>query len=235
MAGQSSGIDRTGYEMQRLLERRPTVCAICQVVDATMRTHIDHLFYERVTDIATRDAIRQAKGFCRHHARLVSQQADALGTALIMQDILVNELRAIEAGTFERSRATPGLFARFFDSGESTTDEQRTCPLCTVERETEQQTAGSLLAGLADADFAAIFRRSAGLCLPHFHLTCSRAGASAAWTIVVETQKRALTALTAELGELARKSDYRYSHEAIGEESDSWRRGLAMTSGWTEQ
>lgn len=220
--------------MQRLLARELQVCPVCQFGAQSITQHIDHLFFERVTDVATRAAIRKSQGFCRLHARLVSRQADALGTALIIQDILINELRALEAGDFGRPRAPSGVFSRFFDGSDSLSRKPHDCPLCDVERETESLTVDSLLDALRDTEFAAIFRRSAGLCLPHFHLAFERRRDVDAWNIALDTQKRALGELAAELGELARKSDYRFSSEEIGPESDSWRRGLGMTSGWTE-
>src|SRR5947209_18676346 len=91
-----SALSRTGSELQALLRKHPQVCPICRFVDASMGQYIDLLFFERVTDIATREGIRRAGGFCRYHARLISQQADALGTAIIMKDLLINDLRAID-------------------------------------------------------------------------------------------------------------------------------------------
>lgn len=231
----TTALDRTGYEMQRLLLRRPAVCPICQVVGESVTKHVDALFYERVNDIETREAIRKAKGFCRFHARLVSQQADALGTALILQDILINELRAIDAHELDRPRPGTGLLSRLFDSAPTSPSGLAPCPICLAEQTMEEHAADSLVCALSDRKFVLIFRGSTGLCLPHFRLVHARCADEAAWAIVLEMARDSMTRLSGELGELARKTDYRFTDEQIGAESDSWRRALDKTSGWIEK
>lgn len=227
-----ANLDRTAFEIQRLLTRSPTICPICLSVTESVKRHIDHLFYERVTDIATRAAIRRAQGFCRYHARLVSVQADALGTALIMRDVVINELRAIDGGDFTKLTKSAHRLTRFFDGNESVKREP--CPICEVETGIEAQTVDSLLAGLTDPDLIAVFRQSAGFCLPHFHLAHGRCRDVGVWPLVLDTQRRALERISLELESLTRKSDYRHSSEAVGPEADSWRRALDLTSGWLD-
>lgn len=225
-------LDRTAVEMQRLLKSSPQVCLACLSVTDSVKKHIDSLFYERVTDIATREAIRRAQGFCRYHARLVSAQGDALGTALIMRDVLINELRAIYAGEFARPPAVSRRVPRFFERDSS--PERPPCPLCEVERGIEEQAVDSVLAGLPDAGFADTFRGSVGLCLPHFHLAFRRCRDESVWQVVLNTQRRTLESITLELGALALKSDYRHSSDTVGAEADSWRRALDLTSRWLD-
>lgn len=229
----SAVLDRTAYEMQRLLLRRPEICPICQVTADGMAKHIDALFYERVTDVGTREAIRKARGFCRFHARLVSQHADALGTSLILQDVLVNELRAIDAGEFDRPHNPAGRLSRFFDSSAANTGNLAPCPICVAEQEMESRAVDSLISALPDRKFALVFRGSAGLCLPHFRLAFCACSDDEAWKIVLEMARDSIARLSSELEELTRKSDYRFSEEGMGVESDSWRRALDKTSGWT--
>jgi len=157
-----------------------------------MGQYIDLLFFERVTDISTRETIRRARAFCRYHARRVSQQADALGTAIIMKDVLINDLRDIDAGSYDGG-GSGSPFARFFDS--SDLPERTPCPLCVREAEIEELTTDRLLEGLADADFVVDFRRSDGLCVPHFRLAFSRGRAHPQWSVVVDTERSALERL----------------------------------------
>lgn len=203
------------------------MCPICRFVDEGMRQYVDLLFFERVTDIATREAIRKARAFCRYHARLVSKQADALGTAIIMKDILINDLRDFEAGRYDRV-GSGRPFGRLFDS--SGPPERDPCPLCIRETEIEELTTDRLLEGIADAGFVADFRRSDGLCVPHFRLAFRRGRDNTQWNVVVDTERSALERLAARLDELARTFDHRSRHSPGGKEADSWRRALDVTS-----
>lgn len=228
-----AALSRTAFEIQALLRKEPHVCPICRFVDAGMGQYIDLLFFERVTDVATRETIRKARGFCRYHARRVSDQADALGTAIIMKDVLINDLRDIDAGVYDRV-ASGGPFSRLFDSGGA--PDRSLCPLCVREQEIEELTTDRLLEGLADQEFVADFRRSDGLCVPHFRLAFSRGRDNAQWSVVVDTERSALERLAATLDELARKFDYRFRQEARPEEeSKSWRRALDVTSKAVQQ
>jgi len=227
-------IGRTAAEMQRAIEDQPGVCPICRFTALSMQQYVDYLFYERVTDRDTREAIRAARGFCPRHTRLVRRQADVLGTALIYVDVLTNELRALDAGRFDTPPNTTSSFARLFDGGSRGGPPAAPCPLCMTERETEERTVDGFLEGMGNADFAALFARTVGLCLPHFHLAFDRCKEEAVWMKVLEMEKRVLKGLTEELAELARKYDYRFRQEARGAESDSWLRALNLASGWPE-
>ena len=227
-----AALSRTAFELQALLRKEPHTCPICRFVDNGMGQYIDLLFFERVTDISTRETIRRARAFCRYHARRVSQQADALGTAMIMKDVLINDLRDIDAGSYDGG-GSGSPFARFFDS--SGLPERTPCPLCVREAEIEELTTDRLLEGLADADFVVDFRRSDGLCVPHFRLAFSRGRAHPQWSVVVDTERSALERLATTLDELARKFDHRFRHEARTEEAGSWRRALDVTSKAVEE
>jgi hypothetical protein len=221
-------LSRTAYELQTLLRKEPQRCAVCRFVGNALRQDIDLLFFERVTDVETRATIRRAGGFCRYHARRIAEQADALGTAIIMKDLLINDLRAIDAGEYDRSGGG-NAFSRLFDGGGPA--ERDACPLCVREAEIERLTVDRLLEGLADVDFAADFRRSEGLCVPHFRLAYERGKETPQWHVVVTTERAALERLAGTLDELARKFDHRFQDEGhTKEESSSWRHALDVTS-----
>jgi hypothetical protein len=222
-------MSRTSFELKRALERSPHVCPTCAFVDEGVRNHIDALFYERAVDVATRETIRAARGFCRYHARLVSRHADALGTTLILRDVLINDLRDVENGIYDQPAPKPGQFARFFDS-KSGPRPRPPCPLCVVEGDIEVLAIDNLLGGLGDAEFAASFRRSDGLCIPHFRLAFERSQDRDAWRIVLETERAMMGRITHELEELARKYDYRSQDKPHGAEAGAWRRALNLTS-----
>jgi hypothetical protein len=237
-SGQGVSLSRTAFELKRIWQAQSRLCGICRFVTATIEQDIDSLFYENVNDPPTRDAIRQAGGFCRYHAATISRQADALGTAIILRDVLNTELKRIDGGEFDRPSAGSPL-TRLFDRGREAGWEQemkcRPCPYCDRECEVTELAIDALLDGLADPEFAAIVAASEGLCVAHFHLAFARRGEHRYWEKVVAAQKNALRRLTAELAELARKHDYRFRDEPRGEEMTSWRRALNASSSWVEK
>ncbi|MBV9282244.1 MAG: hypothetical protein JOZ41_19355 [Chloroflexi bacterium] len=231
---QSQPLSRTAFELQGALGERPEACCVCLVVGKALRDHVDGLFYERVNDLQTRDVLREAGGFCRYHARLVLDQADALGSALILRDMLQQHLRRLEGGQLARLERPASGLSRLFDVGGKEVEVAPACPLCPVERELERVTVESLLAALANADFLAAFGRTPGLCLPHLRLAHATCKDESEWERVRAVEEAGLKNLISELGELARKSDYRFAAEARGSESDSWKRALFATSRWIE-
>jgi hypothetical protein len=131
-----SNLGRTAFELKQMLEKKPEICPVWQ---------------------------------------LVSNQADALGSAIILQDVLTNDLREIDGSTYEQPSGAPGPLARFFD-GSSHKQDSPVCPICTVEHERDEIAIDSLLQGLEDPKLDQLFRQSQGICLPHFRLAFCRAG-----------------------------------------------------------
>lgn len=224
-------LTRTAYELRDLLQQQPKSCCICLFAHAGVRARIDAIFYEQVTDRDVRATIRAARGFCRRHSHMVSEHADALGTALIMQDILINELRSLEEGGYALPQSG-GPLSRLRDSRRPALDP---CPLCLVEDELERTALDGLLEGLEQGALAESFGGSTGMCLPHFRQARKRAKDEGTWTQILETERRSLQTLADTLGRLARSSDYRANKDAVTrDEALSWRRGLAVTSGMEE-
>jgi hypothetical protein len=75
------------------------------------------------------------------------------------------------------------------------------------------------------------YRGSSGFCLPHFRQVLARVSDKAAFQSIVEAQQAIWARLERQLSELIRKSDYRYSDEALGEEGASWLRSIAAVAG----
>jgi len=225
-------ISRTSHEVQQRIEREPGACPVCSVVSDGIRRHIDALFYELVNDIQIREAIRKAGGFCRPHSQMVARQADALGTSLIFADVLGYELEGMDDGRFDRPPNTVGTVARILDGS---VPGRAPCPLCREERGQADIAIDALLEGMRHEDFAAVYERSAGLCMPHFRIAFLRARDVAAWRRVLDVQQTTLNRLRGELQALALRFDYRNADETGGDESDSWKRALYLTAGWPEK
>jgi hypothetical protein len=218
---------RTAQQMSELLERNPDTCPVCGFVGRQIRAYIDAVFYEQVTDVDVRARIREAGGFCRYHARLVSEQRDALGTALIMRDLIVNRLRAMASG---EGRAGRGGLGRLLTGDRR--PQRALCPFCDAEREMDALALDSLMRALADdAEFAARFDRSAGLCIPHFDLAADTFSSRPGWSRVQAVQRRGLEELAARLDVLAQSYDHNKRELVADADVGSWRRALGITSG----
>lgn len=207
-------------------------CVLCRQARRASNSYLHALIYEGITDVKLRTALRSSRGLCHRHAwRLAEQRGAILGTAIIYRDVintLVNSLEARTAASprwFDRRRSEPGRGLA------PTTD----CPACELEKDSEQRTARILLRHLEDAPVAEAYDMAGGLCLPHFTFTLSHAGTAATDTLV-GWQKTVWTRLRAELDELIRKHDYRFSREPLtGEESTSWQRAVAAVIGEAER
>ncbi len=90
----------------------PARCLVCAGVDQAVNQYVDALFYEFVNDPEIRNRIRDARGFCPGHTRLVLERGDALGGAILYQDVVT---------ALTKGRASFG---------------SAVCPVCQIERAT---------------------------------------------------------------------------------------------------
>ncbi len=99
--------------------------------------------------------------------------------------------------------------------------ERYDCPLCVHTRNAAQT---ALLAARNDLASTA--------CLPHIRLAL-QAAASVDVPAWIASLAQRLDHMAADLGEIIRKSDYRFSHEPLGDEQDAWLRALVLFGGET--
>ncbi len=205
-------------------------CPLCKLVAKTERIYLDSLNYERVLDLNTRDALKASWGLCPEHSRdWEALQGSALGIAIVYRVAVLDLLRATEpeklkgGGLFKRG----GGVAQLAESVEPTGP----CPACKLGLETAERFADLLLKDVAEPEVQAALAKCGGLCLPHLRLTLARPGAGRGYRDLVAAQRQAWEALMAELDEFIRKNDYRFQHEPVGEEGDSWLRALDAITG----
>lgn len=223
---------RTEFELQRVLERGRPRCPVCVfVTDATLR-YVDALFYENVNDIAIRDQIRKDQGFCRYHAQMVSRQADALGTAIILKDVLTNVLREVDAGEYARTQSSNPI--RQFFAGRGQINERPSCVVCDAENEIDKWSVDALCQALDHEEIATLFLQSRGLCVPHFRLAAERGKSRAAWNLILDVQKSTVRDLVHRLEELAKSYDHHASHDVAAEVKGSWQEALNISSSWID-
>jgi hypothetical protein len=121
-------------------------CPACVSADHQATRFVEALLYEQVTDAQTRLGLRKSLGFCQPHATTLLRCGDALGPAIIYQDLL-------EYLDWEELRA---------DGCRPTGEEA--CPVC---RAAVQAAERCLLAHADDQQVLSSTEHSAGLCLHH--------------------------------------------------------------------
>ncbi len=164
---------QTYFELLEAFEREAThprarhICPVCALALAAVQSWLEQLSLENVNDFDTRAALRGAGGFCNRHSWAWARLHDALGTAILYEDLLREAERRIERGDFAPRRtgrwgrgpivAAEGVFAP--------------CPLCQRQAEAEERILDDFAEGFADQPR---FRQAyagegaAGLCLSHY-------------------------------------------------------------------
>jgi len=192
-------------------------CPVCRVEARILERYIDNLFYESVNDIKTRERLRASLGFCREHARMAMDKrlGNALGFAIIYQDVITNILRGFEKDTSIAKTLTP----------------REGCMVCHQREETAQLVVSAFVEGLIDPQLADALRPSDGLCMPHLKKTFESIRDQAAADLLLSLHREKLELLRGELTEFIRKNDYRFKDEAFGTESNSWKRAVNKLTG----
>lgn len=192
-------------------------CPVCRVEQRTLERYIENLFYESVNDIKTRERLRASLGFCPEHAHLAMDRrlGNALGFALIYQDVITSILRGLEYDSANTNVLTP----------------HENCTVCGQQEKTNQLVVSALVDGLNDPQLADALRSSEGLCIPHLKKTLELVRNRAMTNLLLSIHRDKLESLRGELAEFIRKSDYRFKDEGFGVEGDSWRRAVNKLTG----
>jgi len=198
-------------------------CPLCRLAEQDEQAFLQSLTYERILDILTRETLQRARGLCAPHARAWrAVRGCALPVALvyrpIIKDLLAQtELQAAQ-GWFSRSASPHQIGERLATAAP--------CPACRVGEATARRYAEVLLRDVGNEEVRAALIRGGGLCLPHLRLTLQASGPATGYQALLAAQREAWSALMAELDEFIRKNDYRFQHEALGDERDAWLRAL---------
>jgi hypothetical protein len=215
-------------------------CPVCRVVLGWVDRYINAIFYENVNDIPTRAHLRKSLGFCSKHAwRLLDGEGgNALGIAIIYQDVLVNVLRALPESD---SSELTGLRKMLGSTARQSTEKikrvlkallpQKECPACLQQEQANRLTGLILLEYLQDEKMLAALTSSQGLCLPHLHHSLQLVRDNESALILLKVNREKLSSLHGELGEFIRKNDYRFKEESFGQEAKSWRKAISKTMG----
>jgi uncharacterized protein DUF6062 len=206
-------------------------CLVCNLVERDVAKYIDSLMYEYVNAPITHEAMRASRGLCaQHNSQLADYGASVLGIS-ILQSVILDEVLKISGASggsaFARLRGSLRKGAGLADNLEPAAP----CSACDALRKSEQLHVDALAFHIDDADLAAAFRDSNGLCVPHFRLALRAAPGAAHVETLVAIQTAIWSALKGELDEFARKYDINHADESMGAEGDSWRRALSLVAG----
>ena len=189
-----------------LLEALLEGCPICIVVGRNTERLIDALLYERVTDPATRQRLRQSLGFCNRHAWQVRASGDVLGQTILYEDLMTTIADRLQARDFP----APGMI----------------CPVCEEEESLERLCIRKFIEHFRDSEFQRRYQGSTGVCLPHLSRTLTESKDAELCAEIVTVEQSRIAALIRDLTELKRRQDYRYAREPPGRERGAWIRAI---------
>lgn len=215
-------------------------CPLCFIQQRSVTRYLKTLYFEAVNDPEVRDYLRRERAFCVDHAHLLlnSGLGDALGTAIIYQDILGDILRGLQGLAQPASgsllnhllRRPSGQLADQINAARRVVAHQH-CRVCAHVEEIQQHAQKALVQALTDEQFLAALRKSDGICFPHLDAVLAHIYDPQGLANLLQITATHLEALRAELSEFIRKNDYRFQHERMGREGDSWKRALRLAAG----
>jgi|GEM_PF-894550 hypothetical protein len=176
-------------------------CPVCFLIEKKERQYIESIFYEYVNDPAMRTNLRQSQGLCAAHVNLFLALGDALGLAILADDLVRHFIEA------DRSSFKPS-----------------TCPLCQSKAHTETRVVHACAEYLAVADFWQALENGVGLCLRHWRLIDGSASTDELKSRLLIFEQRKLAQHQALLTAFIEKNNFTTPHEAVTDaEAESYR------------
>ena len=224
------------------------VCPLCWRMKGHTRRTIVHFLREGKSADQVFLSLVRSFGLCQRHASLlvrVEPEAfgDGMGTATLYDWLMDHLLRTIDwnpssiilrgrrwFATKRQKSVNPRAQAliKQLTQGDS-------CCLCRQLGDYERVLVWGLQRFMSHAHgddvFRDLYRKSWGLCLPHFRMVLFRVEDDSTLDILIDVQRERMEALSVDLKEYLRKHDYRFVHEPYGSERDSWIRVIALFVG----
>ena len=220
---------QSSWDYQRLSEAcHKAGCILCRLTGETTRRYLETWKDEMFTDVNVRTTLRNSRGFCHTHTWQLVQMGASLPLAQAYRDIITDEIEQLANNSSKHKQR------RSRSKSAGTLTPSAPCPACQQNDQSLARFTSSLRQAIPDLTFYTLFLSSHGLCLDHFHLTCTLKPLTTpeTWLPLLHTaQLTILQRLNDQLTELIRKHDYRYKNEAPGPEMTSWQRAAALVSG----
>ena len=206
-------------------------CPVCGREADAVRRSLEALLHEQVTDPLTRRGLRQSHGLCPAHTGLLASLPHAnLAVAVIYQQLLrdareqLGQEHAARSGRRFQNTVGASPLAMWHRA-------RAACHLCLTGEARVVSDLAVIRTHFTESAFREHFGRSAGLCLPHLAQLVDLGPDHPMLPAVLAWHETRWRELDEELGEFARKVDYRYTKEPMGRERDSWLRVLRLFAG----
>lgn len=193
----------------RLLDAaRQPGCPLCRLIRAHTRRQLESILYESVNDVGFRDRWRAARGYCHRHAWILAEFHDALGTAILYEDVI----------TFHGARLlTEGTGAK--------------CPLCRAEATDLDDRIAVLEQSWDDDELRAALEAGDGLCGPHVRAVLRRVRRAEVREALLRVSATRLQRLAAELRQQIDSCDYQHAPPTDERIKHAWRRAIEQLVG----
>lgn len=214
-------------------------CPVCRLALRDVRGYLRAISVEGgITDPEIRLRLRASHAFCNEHAYLWLEQRHLLGTAVIYDDVLTHLGEELRGLRFEQRGLLRGVSSLLHlgggrDGGRELEElaAHEECPACRALALSEEMGIDVLLEGLGRPEFGEAYGASGGLCLPHLRTALIAARDEETFGALIAAAAARHDALHAQLREIIRKHDYRYSHEPVGEERGADERAVRHAVG----
>lgn len=191
---------------------------------------MESLLYEYVNKGPTHQAFRRARGLCNPHMDLLQAvPGNALGIAILMRATLDEVIRIDR-----NADPATGSLGRLFNRNNTPTradllEPDGPCVLCEHMNAVEDSYIEVLNTYREDERLRTGLRNSpGGLCLPHIRIALRRLPDSG-W--LLDIQREHWRHLFDQLTMFTEKYNVSLPVEAMGDEGDSWRRGIRYLAG----
>jgi len=176
-------------------------CPVCALMEKSVRKWMEWFIYERVSDPKTRFKLRDSRGFCPDHARLMLDLGSPLPVAIVYSDLI-----RLIVGDLQSKWPAPKRKAE--------------CPGCIEGSTFEGVYLSAIADNFADPEMRTRVLGGRDLCLPHIVMLLKRLRGRDR-SALLDAVLSHLSDLDAELAEIIRKSDYRVKEE-FGPEGDAY-------------
>lgn len=224
-------------------------CALCWRMEDQTRRAVVNFLREGKSDGQVFLSLVRSFGLCQRHAWLLAEIepeefGDGMSTATLYEGLVTHWFRAIRweppTGRHARRRwwpfhRTENRTRKWAERLIEQLNPKDACHLCVQLVNYERILAWGLQRFLSQAHgddvFHELFRKSWGLCFPHFRMVLGEVEDAAALDILIEVQRERMESVSKGVQEYLRKHDYRFAHEPYGPERDAWVRAIALFSG----
>jgi hypothetical protein len=210
-------------------------CAVCRLTSSRLVHYFEAINQEAIGDPGVREIFAQAGGYCNAHAWQWLHSAYLLGTATLYRDLMLRIKQDTASLTWQPAPLLARVGKRLASrsSGrESLTASNEVCAACSWQFETERLLANTVAENLRDPEFRQGVQASSGFCLPHFRQVINRVDTEEDFNLLRDQMLQQESTLLADLAEIIRKHDYRYTSEAPGAEIGGAARATAHHRGF---